>query len=281
MGAKELAKIIGLENHIQVLDIGANPIDTSPPYIGLYEEDMAHVVGFEPNKKAFEKLNEAKKENDVFFQTAVGDGSDTKYNICHAQGMSSNLDPDIEVIKRFQLYPEAARVVDMKLIKTKKLDDVPEAKNSDLFKIDVQGSELNIFQNAQEVLKDVVLVHTEAMFVPIYKNQPLFADQDSFLRGHGFAFHTMTDIIKRTYRPLLINGDNRHGLNQLCTADVVYFASWERMYTLDVEKLLKLALMLDQIYKSYDLAQAVLKIYDERENTDIWTDYMRFRGFQK
>tara|TARA_B100000780_G_scaffold277168_2_gene247264 strand:+ start:1193 stop:2041 length:849 start_codon:yes stop_codon:yes gene_type:complete len=279
--ALALKTLLGLESNVSVVDVGANPIDTNPPYKSLYDQGLAHVVGFEPNKEAYEKLMGVKKENDAFFPVALGDGNEAKFNICHAQGMSSNFDPDFEVMKRFQLYPEAAHIKKMVMIQTKKLDDIQEAHNSDMIKIDVQGSELRIFQNAQEVLKNVVLIHTEAMFVPIYKNQPLFADQDAFLRENGFVFHTITEIIKRTYRPFIINKDKRNGLNQLCTADVVYFANWERMYELETQKLLKLTFMLDEIYKSYDLAQAVLKIYDERENTDLWTEYMRFRGFQK
>jgi hypothetical protein len=165
-------------------------------------------------------------------------------------------------------------------METTRLYDIYNAKGSNMFKIDVQGSELRIFQNAKDVLKDIVLIHTEAMFVPIYKDQPLFTDQDTFLRGQGFNFHTITDVKKRAYRPLIINGNPRNGLNQICTVDVVYFASWERLYKLPVEKLVKLAIILDQIYKSYDLAQAVLKIYEEREGSDIWNAYMNYRKFQ-
>ncbi|MFP4312691.1 MAG: FkbM family methyltransferase [Alphaproteobacteria bacterium] len=281
MSAQQLKETLGLSDTIKVVDVGANPIDTSPPYLPLYERGLATVVGFEPNKAACEQLKAAAKEGDAFFPFALGDGNKTKFNVCHAPGMSSNFDPNIEFIKRFQLYPEASQVKEMKMINTIRLDDIPEAANSDMVKIDVQGSELRIFENATEVLKDVVVIHTEAMFVPIYKNQPLFADQDSFLREQGFVFHTMTDIIKRAYRPLLIKGDNRHGLNQLCTADVVYYASWERMYEMPLEKLLKLALIMDQIYNSYDLAQAVLKVYDEREGSDLWTQYMKFKKFMQ
>lgn len=280
MSARELAKILGFEDRIQIIDVGANPIDGKPPYHGIYTEDIAHVVGFEPNPQAFEKLEAVKKPHDKFFMQAIGDGEVQTYNMCVAEGMSSNYDPDPEVMNRFQMYPEFSKIVETSQMETMRLDDIPDAKDSDMVKIDVQGSELRIFQNATDVLSDIVLVHTEAMFVPIYKNQPLFADQDIFLRGQGFHFHTITDVKKRAYRPLVINGDARNGLNQICTVDVIYFAAWERLYTLKPLKLVKLAILLDQIYKSYDLAQAVLKIYDERAGSDIWNAYMKYRKFQ-
>lgn len=279
MSAKKLAEIIGLDSRIQVIDVGANPIDGKPPYHGIYSEDIAHVIGFEPNPLAFKKLESVKKPNDKFFLQAIGDGKVQKYNMCRAEGMSSNFDPDMEVMKRFQMYPEVSQILETSEMKTTRLDDVTDAKDSDMFKIDVQGSELRVFQNATDILKDIVLIHTETMFVPIYKDQPLFADQDSFLRGQGFNFHTMLDFKKRAYRPLVINGDVRNGLNQICTVDVIYFASWERMYEIKPEKLLKLALILDQIYQSYDLAQAVLKVHEERENSSAWNDYMTYRKF--
>lgn len=280
MSARELAKILGFEDRIQVIDVGANPIDGKPPYHGIYTEDIAHVVGFEPNPQAFEKLESVKKPRDKFFMQAIGDGEVQTYNMCVAEGMSSNYDPDLEVMNRFQMYPEFSKIVETSQMETTRLDDIPDASGSDMFKIDVQGSELRIFQNAKKVLEDIVLIHTEAMFVPIYKDQPLFADQDTFLRGQGFNFHTILDVKKRAYRPLVINGDPRNGLNQICTVDVVYFASWDCLNQLPAEKLVKLAILLDQIYKSYDLAQAVLKIHEEREGSDIWNDYMNYRKFQ-
>lgn len=279
MSSKKLAEVIGLDGRIQVVDVGANPIDGQPPYHGIYQEDLAHVIGFEPNPDAFAKLEKMKKKHDKFFMQAIGDGKKHKYNMCVAEGMSSNFDPDLDVMKRFQMYPEVSKIVETSEMETTRLDDIDDARGSDMFKIDVQGSELRIFQNAKNVLKDIVLIHTEAMFVPLYKDQPLFADQDIFLREHGFNFHTIMDVKKRTYKPLVINGDVRNGLNQICTVDVIYFASWERMQKMDGDKLLKLAIILDQIYKSYDLAQAALKIHEERDGSTAWSDYMTYRKF--
>lgn len=279
MSAKKLAEVLGFKDRIQVIDVGANPIDGKPPYHGIYSEDLANVIGFEPNPEAFSKLEAVKKPNDKFFKQAIGDGTVLKYNMCRAEGMSSNFDPDLDVMKRFQMYPEVSEIINTSEMETTRLDDISEAKDSDMFKIDVQGSELRVFKNATDILKDIVLIHTEAMFVPIYKDQPLFADQDSFLRSHGFNFHTMMDFKKRAYRPLVINGDVRNGINQICTVDVIYFASWERLYSLEPNKLIKLAIILDQIYKSYDLAQAVLKIHEERESSSVWNDYMTYRKF--
>ena len=48
---KLISKIVGLRQLIDVVDIGANPIeaDGDPPYKKLSEAGLTSIVGFEPN----------------------------------------------------------------------------------------------------------------------------------------------------------------------------------------------------------------------------------------
>lgn len=52
--------LTALNLRVKVVDIGANPIDGSPPYAALLKAGNADVVGFEPNPEALAKLNEMK-----------------------------------------------------------------------------------------------------------------------------------------------------------------------------------------------------------------------------
>lgn len=68
----------------------------------------------------------------------------------------------------------------------------------DFMEIDTQGSELDILRGADIFLKKSVLgLRVEVEFSPIYKNQPLFSDVDSFLRPYGFV---LFDLSRHRYR---------------------------------------------------------------------------------
>lgn len=56
----------------------------------------------------------------------------------------------------------------------------------DFLKIDVQGYELEVLNGASSALDQVVGCELEVSFIEIYKNQPLFAEVDQFMRFRGF-----------------------------------------------------------------------------------------------
>jgi hypothetical protein len=107
------------------------------------------------------------------------------------------------------------------------LDDLPETAGADFLKLDVQGAELLVLEGAVARLADILVVHVEVEFLPLYKNQPLFADIDAFLRAQGFAFHTMKPY-GRTFKPAILNNDIYAQLNQLIWADAVYVRDFMR-----------------------------------------------------
>ena len=51
-----LHTLLNVACRIKVVDIGANPIDGSPPYAPLLEAGHTDVVGFEPNPAALAEL---------------------------------------------------------------------------------------------------------------------------------------------------------------------------------------------------------------------------------
>ena len=63
-----------------------------------------------------------------------------------------------------------------------------EIKNIDFLQIDVQGADLDILEGASEILNRGVLgVQIEVEFSPLYSNQPLFAEVDTYLRNFSFS----------------------------------------------------------------------------------------------
>ena len=90
----DLYKLPNPKRVIEVVDVGANPIDGEPPYKGLLANKMCRVTGFEPQETAFAQLQRAKGPNERYFPDIVGDGGTHVLHICKAQGMTSLFDPD-------------------------------------------------------------------------------------------------------------------------------------------------------------------------------------------
>ena len=260
---------------VEVLDVGANPIDQTPPYKLLLEDGRARVVGFEPNPDALARLNAAKGPAEQYLPHAIGDGTERDFHVCAAEGMSSLLKPDPKRLAYFQGLPEWGEVLRIERVQTHRLDDVAEIGSPDLLKIDVQGAELEILQNAPRTLAGLVAIHTEVSFVPIYQRQPLFGDVDVLLRPHGFMLHRFAHFASRTLSPLIVNNDIHAGLSQAFEADAVYIRDFTRFGELSQHKLLKLAVILNDMYGSYDVAYEALATYDERAGTSLGEDYLK------
>lgn len=82
----ELAKVV-----VDVVDIGANPVEGDPPYKPLLAAGRARVVGFEPAPDAFARLEASKGPNETYLNRAVGDGQEHTLHLCAASGMTSLL----------------------------------------------------------------------------------------------------------------------------------------------------------------------------------------------
>jgi len=255
---KKPTSLWALDEPIYVVDIGANPIDGTPPYAGLLKQGMVNLVGFEPQKEALQKLLEMKGPNETYLPHAVGTGERTKLYICQASGMTSTLKPNNHVLDHFQGYPIWGKVKSIEEVDTVRLDDVAQIKNIDWLKIDIQGGELNVFKNAEDKLKNALVIQTEVNFIRLYENQPLFAEIDQWMRENGFMLHTLLEQRKRLYAPMKINGGIHQGINQLTTADAVYVRDINALQSISVEQRKKLAFILSKAYGSYDLAYRLL-----------------------
>ncbi len=262
-----LNTLLQAEIRIKVLDIGANPIDARPPYVSLLQSGHARIVGFEPEPKALAKLNLRKGASETYLPFAVGDGQPHTLHVCVSPGMTSLFQPNLKVLDLLHGFSEWARVVRTEEVQTRRLDDVPEAAEFDLLKIDVQGAELMIMQNALAGLKHAVCVQTEVEFMPLYIDQPLFADVDQFLRGQGFVLHRFDQLVSRTLKPVLVNSNKYAGLSQLFWTDAICIRDFTRLEFLTATQLLRLALILNDCYGSFDLVMHLLSEYDRRMQT--------------
>lgn len=160
-------------------------------------------------------------------------------------------------------------------MQTTRLDDVEEISNIDFLKIDIQGFELEVFKNGQQKLSDAVLIQTEVEFLPLYKNQPLFAEVEAHLMARGFMLHRFWPLKSRMVRPLLANGDLFLALGQVFDADAVFIRDFRRLDLLEVSKLEALATLLHDLYGSFDIAFLALEEIDRRRGTNLAEKYLR------
>jgi len=248
----------------EIVDVGANPIDGKPPYTPMLSAGLCRVTGFEPQKQALDELLKKKGLNENYLPYAVGDGKSHTLNICQASGMTSLLDPDPSTLALFDVLRPLAEVTEKVPLKTRKLDDIDEIKHLDFLKIDIQGSELAVFQHGALKLSQAVVVQSEVSFITLYKNESSFGDVDLELRRQGFIPHCFAEIKRWPISPCIVNNDPRRPLNQLLEADIVYVRDFSKPESLSDEQLKHLALIVHYCYKSFDLALRCVMLLEQR-----------------
>jgi len=243
-------------------------------YDQLMKLGIAKIVGFEPVKEECEKLNKKSNGTCTYLPYVIGDGGSSTFNECNFPMTSSVYEPNTPLLDKFQNLTSLMQVVKKEKVQTRRLDDIPEVKDADYLKVDVQGGELGVFSGSEELLKHVVIVETEVEFVPLYKDQPLFAEVDQMLRRHGFIFHKFIKIQGRTFKPLLIRENVNATMSQVLWGDAIYVKDFMNLGALSPEKLLKLVIVLHEVYRSYDLCAAVLVHYDNSVKGDLSKRYI-------
>ena len=259
-----LLEILKSARATRVVDIGANPIDSDPPYVRMLTAGIANVVGFEPQEEAFAELERLKGAHESYLPYAVGDGKEHLLKVCTGSGMTSLLEPDPVALSHFALIEPHGQVVERVPIQTIRLDDVSEIESIDFLKIDIQGFELTALQNGRQKLKHAVAVQTEVSFVALYEGQPSFGEIDLEMRSQGFIPHHFAELKPWVIAPTIVDGDPRMPLNQLLEADLVYVRDFMHPENLTDEQLKHLCLIAHICYRSWDLANRCILILEER-----------------
>jgi FkbM family methyltransferase len=270
-----LVELINIDSLVNIVDLGALMYENNPPnYQVLLDLGLAHIIGFEPNEKECLKLKD-KYNNHEYYPYAIGDGKEHTFYSTKMPSCSSLLEPDLSVLNDFYSFPEWMEVTESTKIKTHRLDDLLLGKDIDFIKLDIQGGELMALENSIEILNSTVAIEIEVEFIPQYKHQPLFSEIEIFLRSKGFMFHSFLGYGTRSIKPILKANDPNRGFRQWIWSDAVFTKNLWLENTLSELKLLKLALILNDVYQSYDLAYFALKQSDLKFNTSYAPKYHR------
>jgi FkbM family methyltransferase len=252
--ADPLFELLRPDRLTAVVDIGANPIDGDPPYKRMLKAGLCTVIGFEPQADALAELDRQKGPLERYLPYAVGDGRERTLHICRARGMTSLLPPDPEHLALFNDFPFLGQVERELSVATRRLDDIDEIEEADFLKIDIQGSELEVFGNGRRKLARTVVIQTEVSFVTLYRDQPTLGKVDTALREMGFIPHCFAQFLLWPIAPAVIEGDRRKPLHQLLEADLVYVRDFSHPKNLNAQQWKHLAMIAHHCYGSFDLA---------------------------
>jgi len=244
---------------ISIVDVGAQNLRSEDHiYAPLQRAGAAKIIGFEPLIDEAEARNRT-EPNILLLNHIVGIGGPATFHVARFNPTSSLLEPNMAFLSKFVALPQMCETLTTQTVRTTRLDDIGEIAGCDFLKIDVQGGELDVLKGAVRILREVVTVHCEVEFAPIYKEQPLFADVDSTLRAVDFE---LIDFINAGYSSY---ADLPRPLSQsrLLWAEAVYFRSPEHLAALSSAKLLTAAFIAHVNYGMYDLAAHYLAYYDK------------------
>jgi len=268
-----LFEIFPEEFSIAILDIGAAMLK-EPIYQSLIDRERAHVIGFEPDEDACQQLKDAYGEPHQFFPYFIGDGQVRTFYETNWGPTGSLFEPNTELLEKFHKLAEVTTTVATHSVQTTTIDSIEEIEAVDFFKIDVQGSELDVFKHAKNALKGTLIVQTEVELVQLYKDQPLFSDVDAFLREQGFQFLCFLGFGGRSFKPILFNNSPYAGKQQLWS-DAVYVKDWLHLDKLSELQLHKYAVLLHDVFAVYDLAHVVLTALDRQTGGSIADTYLK------
>ncbi|MBT8474196.1 MAG: FkbM family methyltransferase [Rhodobacteraceae bacterium] len=258
-----LIEMLPLTRRTRVVDVGANPINGTPPYGNLLAMGGCEVWGFEPEETAFARLTNS--ETETYLPYAVGDGSEAVLNVTRSISLSSLLTPDARTAAMFQRFSRPGTVERQVPVTTHRLDDLDDVPEFDLLKIDVQGGELQVYSGAARKLETAAAVISEVAFVPLYEDQPLLDAQMAHLRGHGMDFHkflfTKGFSLRGGVGSLLEK--RKHG-NQLLDGDAVFIRSLRFPEAQTDEALGHLAVLADAVFESFDVAARCVQLLVDR-----------------
>ena len=215
--------IIG-ENPIVLVDVGARG-GVARKWQPL--KRSIKVIGFEPDANECQRLNKATRKNDVFFPVALFNKKGRiNLNLTRKLSCSSIFEPNYALVERF-LDSENYDVTSSIEIPCDTMDGIVETSqitDIDFIKLDAQGAELQILEEARNTLSQFCVfgIEIELGFSPLYKDQPLFADVDGLLKEKGFSLFDIAVPLGRKVRKTTEN-QSKALKGQVLWTHAVYF----------------------------------------------------------
>ena len=236
----------------RIVDVGAQSDgDGTHAYSSLSNIIEADVVGFDPlSERINERLETERSSGSLtLLPYAIADGTDHTLFVNNDDATSSLFPLDLALNREFN-YLSTLRTVRSEVVRTYRLDDILPAGPVDFLKLDVQGAELMVLQNAPLTLANTSVVHCEVEFSPLYRSQPLYSEIQQYLADLDFEFIDFAYLARRHYLvPSGIIASDR-----LLWGDAVFFRKSDQPPTL-----ISQALIAASVYSKPTLAEHLLQ----------------------
>jgi len=240
------------ESPITVLDIGARGGEI--PELRSLKKGISY-IGFDADKSEAQRLSQKNTEYHsfrVFPYFVGGKNINVNFHLYRNRGESSCQYPSPYYQSAFA--GDGFVIEDTISVTTTALDDICETEkiNSvDVFKLDVQGGELAVLEDAETILKTTSLIEVEVEFFPMYEGNPLFHDIAKFLhqRGYMLLFLNRVFIGRKSFK-----GPSR---GQLIFGDALFGLRPEKVAELSAHQQAKYIVLLTQ-YGHLDYADELL-----------------------
>lgn len=263
-----------------LLEVGAVPLGDSGEPFHMIPEFFpgSKIIAFELDACLCDRLNRTAKQGIHYYPVALGRKDEERllFETMHPMCTSLYM-PNTELLARYNGL-DVAMPASVSTIRTVGLDDfvTSNSLSPDFIKIDIQGAELDVFKGGERSLHGVLGIVSEVEFVPLYKNQPLFGDIQSFLSQSGFMFHKFLGLSGRTLAPLVLN-DNLNFATQHLWGDAMFIRDIARFDALEDFALLKLG-VIAYIYGSPDVSYCCFKLCDGKNGTELHKQIMGLVG---
>lgn len=266
-----------LAKPVEVYDIGAMP-EGRPRYAPLLEMGLANITAFEPQEEQAAEL-EKSQPSTTCVRAILGDGREHTFFQTRYPGCSSLLEPSPETIDAFagigcRHTDGNFHVTAVERVATVRLDDLKGLPQPHFMKLDIQGAELLVLRNGTRAVSQSLVVECEVEFVPLYREQPLFGDVQTFMREQGFFLHRLENVQGRCFRPFPTDNPSA-GVSQPLWCDAVFVRDVTNLPSWHPNELLLAATILHECYGSYDLVLRLLAAFDQRQATSFASGYVQ------
>ena len=258
-----LSDLLGTPGPVEVVDVGANPIEGEVSYRRLLDLGLARVTGFEPQAEALEKLRQRQSPAETYLPDALGDGAPATLHLCREGGFTSLYAPD-PASAAYLGFRRGMAVTGRQPVATARLDDLAAVPRADFLKIDVQGSETAIIAGGSDRLSQVLLVQTEMRFFPLYAGEPRIGALEAALTALGLEFYGFSFVKRVPPRSRYSRRIARGAGTQAVDGDVFFVRDLRGIDGWDTRAIARLALLADGAMAAFDLALYCLDALERR-----------------
>lgn len=260
---RALSDLLGTPGPVEVVDVGANPIEGEVSYRRLLDLGLARVTGFEPQAEALEKLRQRQSPAETYLPDALGDGAPATLHLCREGGFTSLYPPD-PASAAYLGFRRGMAVTGRQPVATARLDDLAAVPRADFLKIDVQGSETAIIAAGTDRLSQVLLVQTEMRFFPLYAGEPRIGALEAALTALGLEFYGFSFVKCVPPRSRYSRRIARGAGTQAVDGDVFFVRDLRGIDGWDTRAIARLALLADGAMAAFDLALYCLDALERR-----------------